>query len=333
MSSTHSQSLSSHSSNFLRNPHRLRLPEIVFWSLIEWFYWMAFMVLIVWAVAQMQVESTLRKEPNLVGRLHDYAQVGRDWETLSVAADIAGPVLQVVTDLRSAPYWSEIDVLILRMGLPTNITIRSVEEALKIIVYAGNEFREISKLDRVAHDIALYQTDHRIESLRLMKDSHAAGAKTMQQAHGDFDKIVSAVKPLVDVGSSAFGAIASGLRFGSPIAVGYSDQVIQAADYLEQLPQPATDLMKEAQGFSKRMVTDAGLLHSMHQAIVAADTRETIFTYFVFRDFIQWFLAHIWWINGVVFIAIAIRLLLAYFRLNVPAAVPPRPRYAAPPTI
>lgn len=107
------RSLSSHSSNFLRNPHRLRLPEIVFWSLIEWFYWMAFMVLIVWAVAQMQVESTLRKEPNLVGRLHNYAQVGRDWETLSVAADIAGPVLQVVTDLRSAPYWSEIDVLIL----------------------------------------------------------------------------------------------------------------------------------------------------------------------------------------------------------------------------
>lgn len=334
MSNSHLRSISAQNNNLLHNRRAWRPLEIVLWSVLGWFYWMAFMVLLVWAVAQAQVDSALRQEPELVNHLYEYASIGRNWQPLSTTADVARPMLEL---LQSDLVMYGIRQVIARVPLPSSFTLAAIETSLDTIVHVGDEMRYLSKLQRTAEDLDHYLAEPSAENLHISMQSYADAAKALQQAQQDFDKIVTTMEPVVQTGDSVAGAVADGLRAGVPLAsaIGLSQPVTQLADYLEQLATPAVVLVKQARTYSDQAATDVVLLHSIHEAIAMADLRETLCTYGIFRGFIRWFLKYVWWIDAVVAAMIIARLLVAYSRHFSPAAAnrQPRPGYAATATI
>lgn len=337
MSNSQPRSMSAQNHNLLRNRHAWRLLEIVLWSVLGWFYWMAFMVLLVWTVAQIQVDWTLRQQPQLTYRLYEYARIGSDWRSLSATADIARPMLALLRSQESNQLQDALRQVSGIVPVPPAITFAALEATLDVVVDAGDEMRDLSELQQTAEDIERYLAEPSTENLRTSMQSYADAAKALQRAQQDFDTIVSTVEPVVQIGDSVMGAIANGLRTGVPLAstIGLNQQVTQLADYLEQLPKPAGILVGQAHNYSMQAVKDVALLDSIHEAVATADLRETICTYGIFRGFIHWFLKYVWWIDAVVVAAIIARLLAAYSRLFLPASARRQPQagYAATITI
>lgn len=331
MPNSQPHSTSAQNNNSPRERRHWRLLEIVLWSVLGWFYWMAFMVLLVWAVAQVQVDSTLRAEPELVHHLYEYANIGRDWQPLSTTADVARPMLELLQSQESDLLMHELRQLLARVPLPSSFTLAAIETSLAAVVHVGDEMRDLSELRRTAEDIERYLAEPGAENLRTSMQSSADGAKALQQAQQDFKNLVTTAEPLVQGGDYVAATVANGLRTMTPTAsaVGLEQPVVQFADYLEWLPKPAGALVKQAQQYSDRAAADTVLLYSIHEAIVTADLRETIYTYGIFRGFIRWFLKYVWWIDAVVAAAIIVRLLAAYSRLFSTTGRQTRPGYAA----
>ncbi|HAJ36237.1 MAG TPA: hypothetical protein DCL15_11135 [Chloroflexi bacterium] len=331
MSQSQPHSMSAHN-NWFHTRCYWRLLEIILWSTIGWFYWMALMVLIVWAVAQVQVETTLRQKPELTYRLHEYAHIGRDWQLLSATADVARPVLGL---LQNQEFMA--GLVFIRLTPKSSIALATLKTSLETAIHVGDEMRDLSELQQTAEDIERYLAEPSAESLRASMQSYADGAKAVQRAQQDFEKVVSTAEPLVQTSSSVAGAIADALRTLDPLAstMGLGQPMTQFADYLEQLPRPVETLVYQARKYSDQAAADAVLLQSIHTTIATADMRETVCTYIIFRSFIHWFLKYVWWIDAVVVAAIIVRLLLAYLKLFSPTAArqQTRPGFATSATI
>ncbi|HHY58188.1 MAG TPA: hypothetical protein GYA08_22450 [Chloroflexi bacterium] len=312
-----------------------RLLEIMLWSVIGWFYWMAFMVLLVWAVAQWQVQSTLSNEPELVAHLHEYARIGRNWQPLSTTADIARPMLAFLQSQESDLLMYGLRQASARAPLPSTLTLAAIETSLETVVYVGDEMRGLTELQRTAADIERYLAEPGFENLRAAKQSSVAGAEVLQQAQQDFDSLVAAVEPVVRGGDYLATIVAGGLRSAAPLVsiVGLEQAVAKFSDFLVELSKNSVVLVNQADQYSRQAADDTVLLYSIHEAIVTADLRESICTYGVFRSFIGWFLQHVWWINAVAAAAILIRLFIAYSRRFFSTGRQSEPGFVAAPTI
>lgn len=332
---SHSQLV--HNSNSLNSsPHRWHVVEIVPWSILGWFYWMAFLVLLVWTVAQAHVASMLEQQPQIVERLYEYAAIGRNWRTLTTAADISKPLLETLQEQKSNWLMWGVRQVVEQLPLPSDVTLEVLESSLSAVVYVGDEMRSLNELERTAQDIDHFRASRSIADLRIARESLADGTKGLQQAQEDFDDIVDALAPFIEVTDSTFHTLADGFRsLDFLAAANLYEPSVQFADNLDRLPQPAVDLRDEALGYSKQTGDDVAWLNAVHHTVAVADFCETLVTYYIFRDFIQWFLTYVWWINGVVFVAIAIRLTFAYFPLFPPktASSHLQPGHAAPPVI
>lgn len=297
-----------------RNPSGLQLLELIFWSLLEWFYWMAFLVLLVWFVAQVQVESSLREREDLVNNLNEYAEIGNNWQPLIAIAGIAEPALPVVSLLKQSGLLSMLKTSVGKINwtlMGSLVAIESSESALNAVVYVGKELHSINELSQTAQDTERFLQEPSISNLRVMMVSCQTGRDTLLLAQKDLHELVDKVGPFVDATEGAMHISADWIR--SLPSPGLDASLFErAANFVETLTTPAADLVSEAEGYSNRIAADARVLASVHQSLAVAEMRENLFTFYIFRQPVQLFLDHIWWINAFVIPLIAVRMLFGY---------------------
>lgn len=298
-----------------RHPHPLQLPEILFWSFLGWIYWMALMVMLVWAVAQATVGFALYREPALETRLQEYALIGTRWRPLSDAGDAAEATLGLIEQAKALPLWGMISRVSIPGAVTKYLSLEVVEGALNLLSYAGKEFRALSELEHLAGATQEFRANPSRTNLQALMTLYVTGAATLTQTQTDLDKLVDGVDPIVGATGFTTSAIAGGLRANAAYASGFEAQVFTLADQLERLPAPAIEFIDDAKEQSKQIAKDAQLLRSMQHTIAVADLRESIVTYFIFRGFIKWFMTHVWTIDGVLAIVIALRVSFGHRRI------------------